>query len=252
MKAVKAPDHSAKERCSKTPSSVSRKAWAAFQQSLEGTVRFVNFKDRSFTMKLVRVTSCLVVLLLSLVAFTFVGVHPSAAQTLNPPPPTGYSCNPVGNGTICRADVPNNYTLVDTGIVCGSGASAFDIYDSATGDQQKTRYYDQNGNLTRRVIHETYSSGQFSNPLTGAVVPYTQHDTITDVLAGPGDLSTATTTNVGENIFKPAQGAPVFKYAGRFVTAPDGTIEFQAGQNDFFKLMAGDTSVLQKLCAALS
>jgi len=44
----------------------------------------------------------------------------------------------------------------------------------------------------------------------------------------------------------------VFKYAGRFVVAPDGTIEFQAGQNDFFKLMAGDTSVIQKLCAALS
>lgn len=84
------------------------------------------------------------------------------------------------------------------------------------------------------------------------MVPYTQHDTITDVLAVPGDLSTATETNVGENIFKPGQGAPVFEYAGRFVLAPDGSIEFSAGQNDFFKLMGGDTSVLQKLCAALA
>jgi hypothetical protein len=204
-------------------------------------------------MKLVRVTCSLVVLLLSLVAFSFVAVHhASAQQALNPPPPPEYTCQTGGNGTICRADVPNNYGPVDTGIVCGSGANAFDIFDSATGDQQKTRYYDQNGNLTRRVIHETYSSGQFSNPLTGAAVPYTQHDTITDVFGVPGNLDTATETNVGENIFKPAQGAPVFKYAGRFVTAPDGTIEFQAGQNDFFKLMAGDTSVLQKLCAALA
>ena len=204
-------------------------------------------------MKLFRITCSLLVLLLSLLAFAFVAVHSAAAQqALNPPPSPDYTCKTVGNGTICQADSTFSYGPEDTGIVCGSGPSAFDIFDSATGDQQKTRTYDQNGNLTRRVIHETYSSGQFSNPLTGAVVPYTQHDTITDVLAVPGDFSSATETNVGENIFKPAQGGPVFKYAGRFVVAPDGTIEFQAGQNDFFKLMSGDTSVLQKLCAALA
>src|SRR5713226_1380025 len=186
-------------------------------------------------MKLFRITCSLLVLLLSLLAFAFVAVHSAAAQqALNPPPSPDYTCKTVGNGTICQADSPISYGPVDTGV------------------QQKTRTYDQNGNLTRRVIHETYSSGQFSNPLTGAVVPYTQHDTITDVLAVPGDFSSATETNVGENIFKPAHGAPVFKYAGRFVVAPDGTIEFQAGQNDFFKLMSGDTSVLQKLCAALA
>jgi hypothetical protein len=205
-------------------------------------------------MKLFRTTCSLVVLLLSLVVFAFVAVHPAAAQqALNPPPPPEYTCKTVGNGTICRADVPISYSLVDTSIVCGSGSSAFDIFDSATGDQQKTRSYDQNGNLTRRVVHETYSSGQFSNPQTDAVVPYTQHDTITDVFAVPGDLSTATTTNVGENIFKPAQGAPVFLNAGRFVTAPDGTVEFRAGPQDFLDYFVnGDTPVIQKLCAALS
>jgi hypothetical protein len=203
-------------------------------------------------MKLFRLTCVLVVLMLSLLASAFVTVHPAAAQTLNPPPPSFETCKTVGNGTICQGNRTFSYGLDDTGIVCGSGANAFDIYDSATNNQDASRSYDQNGNLTRRVIHENYTFGQFSNPLTGAVVPYTQHDTITDVLATPGDLGTATETNVGENIFKPAQGAPVFKYAGRFVTAPDGTIEFQAGQNDFFKLMAGDTSVLDKLCTALS
>jgi hypothetical protein len=192
------------------------------------------------------------VLLLALVASAFIAAHPTKAQSLNPPPPSFESCKTVGNGTICQGKRTFSYGPDDTGIVCGSGVNAFDIYDSATNNQDASRSYDQNGNLTRRVIHENYTFGQFSNPLTGAVVPYTQHDTITDVFGVPGDLSTATETNVGENIFKPAQGAPVFKYAGRFVTAPDGTIEFQAGQNDFFKLMAGDTSVLDKLCAALS
>jgi hypothetical protein len=204
-------------------------------------------------LKLLRVTCCLFVFLLSLLAFAFVAVHPAAAQTLNPPPPPEYTCRAGANVTICQADVTFSYGPDDTGIVCGSGSSAFDIFDSATGDQQKTRFYDQNGNLTRRVVHESYSSGQFSNPLSGAVVPYTQHDTITDVFAVPGDLSTATETNVGENIFKPAQGAPVFEYAGRFVVAPHGTIEFRAGQNDFFAVFVdGNTSVLQPLCAALA
>ncbi len=203
-------------------------------------------------MKHFRLTCTLVVLLLVLVANAFVAVHSATAQSLNPPPPSFETCKTVGNGTICQGKRTFSYGPDDTGIVCGSGVNAFDIYDSATNNQDASRSYDQNGNLTRRVIHETYSSGQFSNPLTSAAVPYTQHDTITDVFGVPGDLSTATETNVGENIFKPAQGAPVFKYAGRFVTAPDGTIEFQAGQNDFFKLMAGDTSVLNKLCSALS
>ena len=203
-------------------------------------------------MKHVRLMCTLVVLWLALVASAFVAVHSATAQSLNPPPPSFETCKTVGNGTICQGNRTFSYGPDDTGIVCGSGVNAFDIYDSATNNQDASRSYDQNGNLTRRVIHENYTFGQFSNPLTGAVVPYTQHDTITDVLATPGDLGTATETNVGENIFKPAQGAPVFKYAGRFVIAPDGSIEFQAGQNDFFKLMAGDTSVLDKLCTALS
>ena len=203
-------------------------------------------------MKHVRLMCTLIVLLLALVASAFVAVHAAKAQSLNPPPPSFETCKTVGNGTICQGNRTFSYGPDDTGIVCGSGVNAFDIYDSATNNQDASRSYDQNGNLTRRVIHENYTFGQFSNPLTGAVVPYTQHDTITDVLATPGDLGSATETNVGENIFKPAQGAPVFKYAGRFVIAPDGSIEFQAGQNDFFKLMAGDTSVLDKLCAALS
>jgi len=204
-------------------------------------------------MKLFRITGSLLVLLLSLVALAFVAVHPARAQELNPPPPSFETCKTVGNGTICQGNRTFSYGPDDTSIVCGSGANAFDIYDSATNNQVASRSYDQNGNLTRRVIHEAYSFGQFSNPLTGAVVPYTQHDTISYVLAVPGDFSTASETNVGEVIFKPAHGAPVFLNAGRTVFAPDGTVEFRAGPQDFLDYFVnGDTSVIQPLCAALA
>ena len=204
-------------------------------------------------MKLFRITCSLLVLLLSLVAFAFVAVHPARAQELNPPPPSFYTCKAVGNGTICQGDRIGTYGPVDIGIVCGSGPSAFDVFDSGTFHQHAIRYYDQDGNLTKRVVHENYSFGQFSNPLTGNAVSYTQHDTLTDVLAVPGDLSTETETVTGENIFKPAHGAPVFLNAGRTVFAPDGTVEFRAGPQDFLDYFVnGDTSVIQPLCAALA
>ena len=40
--------------------------------------------------------------------------------------------------------------------------------------------------------------------------------------------------------------------AGRTVTAPDGTIEFSAGQQDFIDAFVnGNIAVLDELCAAL-
>lgn len=111
-------------------------------------------------MKLLRVTCCLLVLLLSLVAFAFVAVHTAAAQTLNPPPPPFETCKAVGSGTICQGEETVTFGPVDTGIVCGSGSSTFDVFDGPdVFDLAAIRYYDQNGNLTRRIIHETFSSG---------------------------------------------------------------------------------------------
>jgi hypothetical protein len=206
-------------------------------------------------MKLVRITCCLFVLLLTLVVFSFAAARPAAAQqTLNPPPPSDYTCKTVGNGTICRADRAITFGPSDNGIVCGSGSSAFDVYDSEVYDLNLTRIYDQNGNLTRRDVHQKNSFGQFSNPLTGRAVPYTEHNVYTDILAVPGDLNTVTETTTGEVIVRPPQGAPVYVDVGKTVfNFFDGTLEFQAGHNDsnayyYF----GDSSVVQKLCAALS
>ena len=176
----------------------------------------------------------------------------AVTQTLTPPPPPFEICKAIGTGTICQGTANLSYGPVDTGIVCGSGTSAFDIFDAGTFNRHAARYYDQDGNLTRRVKHDQYSSAQFSNPLTGATVPYTQSNTTTDVLAVPGDLSTTTETNVGENNYILPQVGPVFLNAGRTVTAPDGSSEFEAGPQGFLAYFVdGDASVLQPLCAAL-
>jgi hypothetical protein len=173
-------------------------------------------------------------------------------QTLTPPPPPFEICKAIGAGTICQGAATLSYGPVNTGIVCGSGSSAFDIFDAGTFDRHAARYYDQDGNLTRRVKHDQYTSAQFSNPLTGAAVAYTQSDTTTDVLAVPGDLGSITETNVGENNYAVPHLGAVFLNAGRTVASPDGSLEFEAGPQGFIAYFVdGDASVLQPLCAAL-
>ncbi len=98
-------------------------------------------------------------------------------QPLNPPPPPWQTCKAVGDGTICEGTNVESDGPYDTGIVCANGANAFDIFDSGTDDYSVWKKFDTDGNLVRRVFHDHYTFGQFSNPLIGAVVPYTQTDT---------------------------------------------------------------------------
>ena len=181
-------------------------------------------------------------------------------QTLNPPAPSYYTCKAVGQGTICVGTPPtDSYGPIDTAlegspIVCGTGPSAFHVYDAATDVLTARRVYDENGNLVRRVLTDDYTFGEFSNPRTGATVPYSQSDIRTSVLATPGDLGSATeTTTWNIHFHAPGSGSPVFMHTGRTVTTPDGTTEFRAGRLEFLKVFAdGDTSLLAPLCAALS
>jgi hypothetical protein len=182
-----------------------------------------------------------------------------SAQLLNPPPPPFLVCKAVGNGTICDGSRTLQHGPMDISdeggpeFTCGSGSGAFHIVDSGLVDQRVVRYYDQDANLTRRVIHELWRSAQFSNSLTGAAVSYKQSDTITDDLAAPGDFATSTQTTTGNGtlVTVPHQGA-IFIQAGRTVFGPDGSLDFQAGPAaaiDYF--VNGDTSVWQPVCAAL-
>jgi hypothetical protein len=168
-------------------------------------------------------------------------------QSLTPPPPSFLTCQAVGNGTICHGS--RTFTIdPHPDVPCSDGQV---IYDQGTVRQVVTRYYDIDGNLTQRVIHELWSDAQKSNPLTGATAPYAQAFNITDVLSVPGDFSSATETVTGQaNITIPGMGE-VLLNAGRTVMAPDGSIDFRAGPQDFLDFALGNTDVLNELCAAL-
>ena len=191
-----------------------------------------------------------------LATFTLASAGPAAAgqpvtQTLTPPPPSFETCKTVGNGFICEGARTMTYGPDDAGIACGSGAGAVEIFDQGTHNQHAIRVYNTDGNLVRRVIYDQYFS-QFSNPLTGVAVPYTQHNTTTDVLAVPGDLTSATETTTGEvNFTVPHLGA-VLLNAGRTVVGADGTLEFSAGPQGFIDYFNGNTAALTELCTALA
>jgi hypothetical protein len=170
-------------------------------------------------------------------------------STLNPPPLSFETCQTVGGGTIASGSRVVSDPLADTGITCSSGASAFDIFNQDTFDQHATRWYDQNGNLTRRHIYDHYTFGQWSNPLTGAVVPYTQTTIEDDLFAIPGDVNSGTATFTGEAVFHDGTGAPVLFGNGRQVTSNvDGSLIESSGRNDFVR---NDPAALVLICAAL-
>ena len=196
------------------------------------------------------------ILAVGLAAFTLASAGPAAAgqpvtQTLTPPPPSYETCKTVGTGFICEGARTLTYGPDDTGITCGTGAGAVDILDQGTHNQHAIRFYNTDGNLTKRVIYDQYFS-QFSNPLTGAAIPYTQHNTTTDILAVPGDFTSATETTTGQTNFTvPHQGA-VLLNAGRVVFGADGTLEFSAGPQGFLDYFYnGNTAALDELCTAL-
>ena len=138
-------------------------------------------------------------------------------------------------------------------LVCGSGADAFYIYDQGDIYQRVTRWYDAEGDLTRRVIHEVWKPAWWSNPLNGETIPYTQRAKITTVLAVPGDLDSATETTVGENIYTdPDTHQKVLRSTGRFVVGADGTLDFSGQQPFLDAFVDGDMSVFDAVCAALA
>jgi hypothetical protein len=168
--------------------------------------------------------------------------------------PEKFSCQTVGGGTICQYSHVEAYGPLDTGIVCGSGAGAFDIFDQAVLTESGTVWFDENDNLTKVTDKDVYSFGQWSNPVTGDVVSYTQHNEETFLLAIPGDFTSATDTLTGENIYRTPTGQFVLQAVGRQVFNFDQSqLVSSHGPNAFVAAFyEGDPHAFDQICAALA
>ena len=99
------------------------------------------------------------------------------------------SCERTGNHILCTlaSDDPD---IVDepSGIVCGSTELLFSQQRSVVGK----RFYDADGGTWSSATSETFD-GTFTNPDTGKVATWTQHDTVKHDLSMPGDVTSGTT-----------------------------------------------------------
>jgi hypothetical protein len=186
---------------------------------------------------------------------TVAALVPAArAASLNPPPPDFEQCRGHGQMTICHGTQVFAVGGDPTGVVCGSGTTAFEIVDDpGFVRQEATRWYDANGDLVRRDVHEVWLESAWANLTAGTSVTYRQAVNYHDVFAVPGDTSTATETTTGVvNFLVPGHGA-IVRNAGRTVIGFDGTVESRSGPQAFLDFFFdGDSAALQPLCDALA
>src|SRR5262249_10825795 len=106
-------------------------------------------------------------------------------STLNPPVLPFETCQTVGVGTIASGSRAASAGRGNRGPPPTN--ARFDVCDEGSYAQHAPRWYDQNGTLTRRHIYDHWTFGQWSNPLAGAAVPYTQTMIENDEYAIPGN-----------------------------------------------------------------
>src|SRR3954454_24475691 len=143
-------------------------------------------------------------------------------------------------------DFTHSYTE-DTGIVCGSDASSFDVIDSATVHRYGPLFSDQNGNFVKDILYRD-AVGIFSNSVTGASIQYKSRGIEHDSVAIPGDFnSTFTAVTTGEiNVVAPGSGA-VWQNVGRvldtFLPSGDESLAWNGPHDDLVYGFLGETSV---------
>ena len=192
-------------------------------------------------------TKRLFYLLIVAVVVTAIPLRVSAQAGLNPPPPSWYTCKDTGSGTVCHGKM----TFDDFGGFDGTCPQGFDILENSHKDETGARYYDRNGNLIQRVLHDIYPVGDPLNILynsqTGKSVSASGDITETDDFAVPGDFDSITARFTGKlyMITLPGSGLLIHD-VGVFTFAPDGSILEDRGPKMLF---FGET---EKLCAALN
>ena len=173
-------------------------------------------------------------------------------STLTPAPPDFFNANCLRDGQHITCTLGfEDPDIVDepSGIVCGSTELLYSQTRSVVGK----RFYDADGNLVRRHFRE-YMAGKFTNPETGLVVLWSQHDTVLHDLAVPGDVATGTIKFSG--LLTRAwdtSGGTVLTDSGRLlVDASTDEVVVASAHHPFDAYFReGDPAALAPLCSAL-
>lgn len=172
--------------------------------------------------------------------------------TLNPAPPDFFNaiCVQIGRGTVCDLAFSDDDIIDEPSeIFCGSVEILFSQSRSVVGK----RYYDANGDITQRHFRESLN-GTLSNPDTGKVVLWVQHDTVIHNVAVPGDLSTGTikVSGLGFRAWRPGGGTVLTDVGTTLRDQATDEVIRAGGKHPFDAYFVdGDGSALQPLCDAL-
>lgn len=195
---------------------------------------------------------CLLALSAALPASRALGGAPTLPP-LNPPPPPFLTCRATSSGAICEGTRQLTDDPAPVGILCGTPNNAIELIGTDTVNQRATRYYNRDGNLTLRVIHEDIQ-GTITNPVTGLSANIEAHGTRNHEPAVPGDLSTFTERSTGTTRFYLPGAGVLVHDAGLSIIVFSGDeafIQREEGQHDLDAYGQGDRSVMAALCAAL-
>jgi hypothetical protein len=212
-------------------------------------------REDSMTRSRIRLAGGLVAALLTALAIAGPATARSSVDpnTLNPPPPDFFNadCQRTGSQIVCSLHFDTVDDVFDepSGIICGSTELLFSQQRAVVGK----RYYDASGNLLVRHFRESFV-GDFTNPDTGKVATWTQHDTVIHRLGTPGDLATGFTSVSGQlSHVRGPDGRTILIDGGRsIIDESTGEIVTSHGPHHFDDYFArGDTTALDALCNAL-
>jgi hypothetical protein len=171
-----------------------------------------------------------------------------AETQLIPPPPDWYrSCQTNGSGTICHG----KKTFTEEGLFDAACPQGFLVLADARFDETAARYYNRDGYLVRRVLHDVYHRDDpvnvSYNSLTGRSLPYWADVTETDEFTVPADFGSIAATVTGNLYTATAPGGGILAHdVGLLAFAPDGSLLADRGPKMLFD------GLTEELCAALT
>ena len=180
------------------------------------------------------------------------GRQPVDPGTLNPPVPAEFhaTCSQVGNHISCSLAFSDPDVLGEpSGIVCDGTELVFTQTRSVVG----TRSYDASGDLLQRHFRESLG-GTLTNPDTGKVALWAQHDTVINNLSIPGDLGSGTEQISGlvQRVWLEGGGTILTDSGTTLVDVSTGEALRSSAHHPFDAYFGqGDTTALAPLCAAL-